>query len=241
MCPADYPGTFLDFKQELTEKLIAQGMNPSDFRITTTAVTIDTTDTSNWYVYDHYRNETAYKNLVTTADQKALQPYRVSDTINGTEYTMKDAVLNNSFGIYCLNVDRHIYSYQDDEGKASMVFAGYPKSAFCDFMIYPAANNARRNFSFDINPAVITPHTLTSYGFFLNAGISGSGTSATVSGYALIFGNNHSGQIYKITNASTTGGNITGTPVAGSAVNLGIPTGGTARLTVELNKDSVTV
>lgn len=239
--PADYPGTFLDFKQELTDKLIAQGMSPSDFRITTTAVTIDTTDTSGWIVYDHYRNATAYNGLVTNEDQKALQPYRASDSISGTAYTMQDAVLNNRFGTTCLNVDRHIYSYQDAEGKASMVFAGYPKSAFCDFMIYPAASNARRNFSFDINPAVINTHTLTNYGFFLNAGIKGSGTSATVSGYALIFSNTHTGKIYKITNASTSGGNITGTEVAGSSVNLGITTGGTARLTVELNKDSVTI
>ena len=42
--PADYPGTFLEFKEELTQKLIDQGMDPGSFRITTTAVTIDTTD-----------------------------------------------------------------------------------------------------------------------------------------------------------------------------------------------------
>lgn len=56
--PSDYPGTFLDFKAELTEKLIAQGMDPADFRITDTATKIDTTDQSNWVVYDHYYNET---------------------------------------------------------------------------------------------------------------------------------------------------------------------------------------
>lgn len=41
--PSDYPGTFLDYKQELTQKLIDQGLSESDFRITSTAVSIDTT------------------------------------------------------------------------------------------------------------------------------------------------------------------------------------------------------
>ncbi len=58
--PSDYPGTFLDFKQELTQKLIEQGLNPSDFRITDTAAKIDTTDLNGWYVYDHYRNITTW-------------------------------------------------------------------------------------------------------------------------------------------------------------------------------------
>lgn len=40
--PSDYPGTFLDYKQELTQKLIDQGLKESDFRITNTAVSIDT-------------------------------------------------------------------------------------------------------------------------------------------------------------------------------------------------------
>ena len=48
--PADYPGTFDDFKAELTAALIAQGMDPSSFRITDTAVKIDTTNLDGWYV-----------------------------------------------------------------------------------------------------------------------------------------------------------------------------------------------
>lgn len=68
--PSDYPGTFLDFKAELTEKLIAQGMDPSDFRITDTATKIDTTDQSNWVVYDHYYNEAQYNQLGYTAEQQ---------------------------------------------------------------------------------------------------------------------------------------------------------------------------
>ena len=43
--PSDYPGTFLEFKQELTQKLIDQGMAPGSFRITDTAAKIDTSNT----------------------------------------------------------------------------------------------------------------------------------------------------------------------------------------------------
>ena len=42
--PSDYPGTFLEFKEELTQKLLEQGLEPGSFRITDTKVSIDTTD-----------------------------------------------------------------------------------------------------------------------------------------------------------------------------------------------------
>lgn len=61
--PSDYPGTFLDFKDELTAKLVAQGMDPSTFRIVSGAIKIDTTDNSNWYVYDHYVSQATYNSL----------------------------------------------------------------------------------------------------------------------------------------------------------------------------------
>ena len=50
--PSDYQGTFLEFKKELTEKLIAEGMDAGTFRITDTAAKIDMTNTDGWYVYD---------------------------------------------------------------------------------------------------------------------------------------------------------------------------------------------
>ena len=238
--PADYPGTFLDFKQELTEKLIAQGMSPSDFRITTTAVTIDTTDTSGWIVYDHYRDDDAYKAAIASGKISAdpsIAPKRIADNT----YTNGSDLIENYFpngknetGNACKKFDRHILSSQDADGKASMVFVGYGTQALTDFMIYPAASNARRNFSFDINPAVIDTHTLASYGFFLNAGISGG----NVKGYALYFTNGHVGSIRKINVAAS--GQISGSPVA-SNLNMGIKTGDVVRLTVELNKDSVTI
>ncbi|WP_296010983.1 InlB B-repeat-containing protein [uncultured Adlercreutzia sp.] len=238
--PADYPGTFLEFKQELTEKLIAAGMKVSDFRITTTQVAIDTTDTSGWIVYDHYRDQSTYNSLTANlnADQKEKQPYRAADNTktNGTG-TIESYFKNNTntTGNKCKQFDRHIYSFVDDEGKASMVFAGYGTQALSDYMIYPASSNSRRTFSFDINPAVIDTHTLSSYGFFLNAGVA----NGNVQGYALIFANNHVGTIQKI-NTAVNSANITGTSVK-TNLNMGIKTGDKVRLSVELNKDTVTI
>lgn len=239
--PADYPGTFAEFKEELAAKLIEQGMPASDFRITTTQVAIDTTDTSGWIVYDHYRDQATYNSLTSslTPEQKAKQPYRGADNshTNGTG-TIESYFKNNTntTGNKCKQFDRHIYSSQDDEGKASMVFAGYGTQALTDYMIYPAASNSRRTFSFDINPAVIDTHTLSTYGFFLNAGIAANGN---INGYALIFSNSHVGSIQKINKAANANG-MTGTAVL-SNLNMGIKTGDKVRLSVELNKDSVTI
>ena len=250
--PADYPGTFLDFKEELTQKLIDQGMDPSSFRITTTEVSIDTTDLNGWLVYDHYGSKESYNSLVPE-DQRVSQPYRLADnsccTVGGdgpmsgkTSGKIEDFFPNgaNYTTNHCKVFDRHIYSSADDEGKASMVFAGYGTTALSDFMIYPAANSSRRTFSFDINPAVIDTHTLSTYGFFLNAGMDGN----NLNGYALIFSNTHVGSIQKITNLSVTKADNTAQTISGSTVasnlSMGIKTGDKVRLSVELNKNSVT-
>ena len=253
--PADYPGTFLEFKEELTQKLIDEGMDPSSFRITTTAVSIDTTDTDGWYVYDHYGSQASYDALNLSAEQKAKQPVRLADnsccTVGGTgpmagktSGAIADFFPNNQnyTSNACKVFDKHIYSSVDDEGKASMVFAGYGTYAKSDFMIYPASSNSRRNFSFDLNPAVIDTHTLDSYGFFLNAGVK----NGKVQGYALKFTNGHSASIQKIdyaipsVGASAHEGLIAGTKVSGD-YSMGLTTGQVVRLTVELNKDSVTI
>lgn len=94
--PADYPGTFLDFKQELTQKLIDQGMDPSAFRITNTDVSIDTTDLGGWLVRDHYRDQATYNSIVS-ADQRANQPFRQADNshTNGTG-TIESYFKNNT-------------------------------------------------------------------------------------------------------------------------------------------------
>ncbi len=238
--PADYPGTFLDFKQELTQKLIDQGMDPSAFRITNTDVSIDTTDLGGWLVRDHYRDQATYNSIVS-ADQRANQPFRQADNshTNGTG-TIESYFKNNTntTGNSCKNFDRHIYSSVDDQGKSSMVFAGYGTSALSDYMIYPASSDSRRTFSFDINPAVIDTHTLGSYGFWLNAGIENN----TVSGYVLMFtAGNNACTLRKVSvGADTTLAAATGTQVASvPAMNFGPKN--MVRVTVELNKNNVTM
>lgn len=104
-------------------------MEAGTFRITDTAAKIDMSNTDGWYVYDHYRDDAAYNALNLSAEQKLKQPYRKSDAISGTAYTMEDAVKNNRYSTACLNTNTHIYANTDAEGRTSMVFAGYPKSA----------------------------------------------------------------------------------------------------------------
>lgn len=236
--PSDYPGTFLDFKQELTQKLIEQGLNPSDFRITDTAAKIDTTDLNGWYVYDHYLNNTEYNKLGLSAEQQKKQPYRAADNSNASGANpvyMKDLLANGNIS-GCRYFAQHIWSYADDEGKASMVFAGYGTQALLDYMIYPAASDSRRTISFDIDANAIGAHTLHGYGFLLNAGIDNTGKLV---GYVLYIGPSHTGGIQKISLDAETA-LATAIPV-GSTMNVGLTATKKARLTVELQKNAVTV
>ncbi|MCI8469039.1 MAG: hypothetical protein HFJ75_06080 [Eggerthellaceae bacterium] len=179
--PSDYPGTFLDFKAELTEKLIAQGMSPSDFRITDTATKIDTTDQSNWYVYDHYYDRAQYDALGYTPEQQKTHPFRPADNTKTTGAIQPMSnVFRTGTSKVCLNLISHTYSF-DEDGKANMVFAGYGTYIKNDFMFYPATTSARRTISFDLDAAVIDKHTLDGAGFLLNAGIDERGL---LQGYA---------------------------------------------------------
>ncbi len=237
--PADYPGTFLDFKQELTQKLIDQGMDPSSFRITDTAAKIDTTNLDGWYVYDHYYNQAQYDALNLSAEQKEKQPFRGADNSHttGGVVTMESLLKNGNIS-GCRNFTQHIWTYAD-EGKANMVFAGYGTQPLLDYMIYPAASDSRRTVSFDVDGTAIGPHTLMNYGFFLNAGIE----NGKVVGYVLCIDASHNGAIAKVnlpvnSNASA---NLGGTVVPGGTFSVGLPSTKKARLTVDIQKNKVTV
>lgn len=187
--PTDYPGTFLDYKQELTQKLIDQGLKASDFRITSTAVSIDTTSMNGWIVYDHYHSDATYKAAVPE-DQRANQPYRNASTssmsgpagANILNYINKDT--NKFTNSSCIQFNRHIGIYQSESGASNMAFAGYGAPAYSDYMIYPAPSSNTRTFSFNIDASVINTHTLTGFGFLMNAGMNSSGN---LSGYLLYF------------------------------------------------------
>lgn len=256
--PADYPGTFLDFKQELTQKLIDQGMDPSTFRITSTAVSIDASSMDGWHVYDHYHSAGGYNGLVA-ADQRIMQPYRNASAssmggpadANILNYINKNT--NKFTNSSCIQFNRHIGIYQSESGATNMAFAGYGAPAYTDFMIYPAPSSSTRTFSFNIDASVINTHTLTAFGFFMNAAVDNKGTETssddTVSGYLLYFnaGSAASGtanlQIMKISNiaADTLTPSFTGAVVSGSAQSFSLGAQKKVRLTVELKKETVTI
>ncbi len=247
--PADYPGTFLDFKQELTQKLIDQGLDPSDFRITNTAVSIDTSSMDGWIVYDHYYNNASYNSLVPE-DQRALQPYRAADNSHASNgganiLSYINKTTNKFTNTACVAFNRHIGIYQSESGASNMAFAGYGTQALSDYMIYPAPNSTTRTFSFNIDASVIDTHTLSAFGFWMNAAVENGKTS----GYLLYFdagsaaGGTASISIRKVNdvdaNSQTPG--FAGTTVAGSAKSFSLGPQKKIRLTVELKKDSVTI
>lgn len=243
--PADYPGTFLDFKQELTQKLIAEGMKAEDFRITDTAAKIDTTNLDGWYVYDHYYDKDRYNAIVPETingqpnPQRDKQPFREADNTHTTgDIVTMESLLKKGNISGCRNFTQHIWSYSED-GKSNMVFAGYGTKALLDYMIYPATSDSRRTVSFDVDANAIGNHTLWNYGFLVNAGIS----NGKLVGYMVYVNVGHNGNVQKINldvNANAVSGNY-GTVVAGSNFSMGLTSTKKARMTVELQKNKVTI
>ncbi len=247
--PSDYPGTFLDFKQELTQKLIDQGLDPSTFRITNTAVSIDTSSMDGWIVYDHYYDNNHYNRLVPE-DQRALQPYRGADNTHASApgadiLSYINKTTNKFTNTACVAFNRHIGIYQSESGASNMAFAGYGTNALSDYMIYPAPNSTTRTFSFNIDASVIDTHTLSAFGFWMNAAVENGKTS----GYLLYFdaksaaSGNASISIRKVNdvNANSETSGFAGTVVSGSQTTIPLGTQKKVRLTVELKKESVTI
>ena len=252
--PSDYPGTFLDFKEELTQKLLDEGMAPGSFRITDTAVSIDTNDLNGWYIRDHYRNESVYNALNLSAEQKLKQPYVVSSDRNMDAGTMSIAsALNKSTNKFSItkvaDLDQHILTYQSESGATNMAFAGYGYWGYCDWMLYPATSSSTRSFSFNIDASVINSHTLTGFGFLMNTAM----IDGKLYGYLLYF---DASQAVSGTGAMTvkklngvTPGTVTGRnevpafTAADMGVSASVPLGDQKkiRLTVELKQDSMTV
>ena len=182
--PSDYPRTFLDFKQELTEKLIEQGMEPGSFRITNTRVDIDTTDLNGWYVYDHYRDASVYNSLGLSNAQKQMQPLRLSadSSFDSKVVNIEDYFKNGKFPDKVYNYNHHVYSYEKD-GMSNMAFVGYATPGWMDFMLYPATSDSTRSFEFDLDASVLNSHTLLGGGFLMNSAL----IDGKLYGYALYF------------------------------------------------------
>ena len=241
--PEDYPGTFLDFKQELTEKLISQGMDPSTFRITTTAAKIDTTNLNGWYVYDHYYDQAQYNSLNLSADQQLKQPFRAADNsyISGSVTTIQASGARTTNISGCRAFKQHVDSFADANGKANMVFAGYGTSPLLDYMFYPATSDSRRTISFDMDASAVGPHTLAGAGFLLNCGI----VNGNLTGYVLYFTGLTSQTPTAVIRAINFPVNSnepsiqSGTQLGSTTINLGPQK--KARLTIDLRKDRVSV
>ncbi len=250
--PSDYPGTFLDFKQELTEKLIKEGMTPGSFRITDTAVKIDTTNLNGWYVYDHYYSEADYNKLVAVEDQ-AKQPKRLAnDSSQSATYKDLEKDYYNNAGLQprpnaVYNFNHHIRSFQND-GKANMAFVGYATPGYMDYMIYPAASDSRRQVSFDLEAAAIDLHTIFGGGFLLNAGID---SRNHLVGYLLYLVPNSNGtsataSVRKIDVSATEEFKGSNDPLPGKTTqiasgNISLGNQKKARISVDLQKDKVTI
>ena len=244
--PSDYPGTFLEFKEELTQKLLEQGLEPGSFRITDTKVSIDTTDLNGWYVYDHYYSQGTYDALNLSDEQKLKQPLRLASdrSQNGTQVQIENYFQNGTCPNTVYNYNHHILSYQKD-GTANMAFVGYATPAWADFMIYPAPSDSTRNFSFNLDASVLDTHTLHGGGFLMNAGI----VDGKLYGYLLYYSgiNRRTGAatlgIYKV-NGVTPAANTVTTSYLGSVVtSTGTSLGSKkkARISVELKRDEITV
>ncbi len=238
--PNDYPGTFLDFRAELTEKLIAQGMDPADFRITDTATKIDATDQSTWMVYDHYYSRSVYDSKGYSMGNETTHPFRQADTSHSAGSVRHMSAVFGGGGTInaCQNFESHTYTY-DDNGKTNMVFAGYGTTALCDFMYYPSKNTMRRNVSFNFDASVIDNHTLLGAGFLFNVSI----TKGKLNGYLFYIVPSSSSAtakayIKKITNADAASmdGNYVNscTNIASKDINLG--TLRKARISLDISK-----
>ncbi len=243
--PADYPGTFQDFKSDLEQQLIEQGLEPGTFRIISSAMKIDTTDTSGWYVYDHYLNQNEYNKLGLDSSK---QPFRQADnsSASGTNPTTIEKEFAATTPTTCRYFIQHIASSKDAAGKAKMIFAGYGTQALVDYMIYPAPSDARRTFSFDIDAKGVGNHTLEGTGFFINSGI----VNGKLNGYLLFyqFTSQTAGNIYilKINNIDASAINTASiTALYGSAVSKTTfsldATTKKSRIDVDLQSNKLTV
>lgn len=180
------------------------GSEEKNYRILTSAATIDPTDLTKWDVYDHYDNawydsESAWKanydgrNVVSgevlpenwfyygVADSR----YNASTNGKTTIEEMLNAGSGKTWGKVA-QLREHIYTMVEN-GKPAMQFYGYGDQPFADFLYYPASTTSEKTVKFDVDATNVRPHSMSYAGFLINAGTTGSGSSAVMSGYLLVF------------------------------------------------------
>jgi hypothetical protein len=183
-------------------------LGASDIRINTNMVSLDVSDLSAWYVYDHYgSNEGAvYENESQTGivdppeswtdvfgSSTLKRPYFAyyeSEYYNNpTIFRISDYLTDPSVDQYSVApLDQHIYALEDVDGNYAMSFIGYGSPAYNDFLFYPATSSGTKEVSFTVDSNYVNTHTMDSHfggaGFLVNSGIDSSGY---IHGYVLLY------------------------------------------------------
>ena len=108
---------------------------------------IDTVNLKDWYVYDHYKNQSTYN-----SSGRVNSPYNVCSD-------------------YGFGLPYHISTGTRTNGQNFVRFDGYPQYGYTDYMIYPSNLSGKRLINFTIVSNEFYPHTLSSAGVYINAGI----------------------------------------------------------------------
>lgn len=197
-----------EFKNDVSEYLqwlIDNGGKTEikNFRINTSAASIDPTDITKWQVYSHYdtdwyADQAAWSATPTGFNGGAIPAnwyyYSISDqnknsgNIRTTIKTMMDGrtTSNGTTWGQVAGLDSHIYSYMDS-GKPAMMFYGYGSSDYSDFLYYPASKSSTKTVKFDVDASNVHVHSLKYAGFLINTDTTGDNDSKTISGYVILF------------------------------------------------------
>ncbi len=186
---------------KLKERLAAVGMGDVNVRISTPKVGLNTNDTKDWYVYDHYdkawyADEPAWKASSGYGDNTNLRPYFPHTNATGTVYTGTDPAnkyVQNRIPKMTIqqwvegpkptnydkisNTEVTLGAFEQhiynhiDSGVAVMDFVGYDTYSYADFMFYPCPSKEAKQVTFDVDSSNVNAHSLNGAGFLINAGI----------------------------------------------------------------------
>lgn len=160
-----------------------------NIRILTARQVIDTTDLTEWYVYDHYdTNLNCWDPLDQNANGKPdawetaypnRKYYSYSESMIYTPanpvYTIKDWLESAEYGAHSrlTAFKEHIYT-RSQKGQPEMTFVGYGKTPNVDFLYYDPQSNGEKVVNFDVDSSQVRTHTLAGNGFLVNAGVNGN-------------------------------------------------------------------
>jgi LPXTG-motif cell wall-anchored protein len=180
----------------------------SDIRINTNMVSLDISDLSAWYVYDHYGSNTGAVYANDNQTGKMTPPtswtdvygpstlkrpyfayYEGNDYMNPGVYKISDYLqLSTDQQRSVAALDQHIYALQDSGGDYAMTFVGYGSPAYGDFLYYPATSSGTKQVTFTVDSNYVNTHTMDptygGAGFLLNTGIDSDGY---IHGYVLLY------------------------------------------------------